>query len=376
MLCLDENYKKRGKGCGRLDTTGMAHHAYTTREGPWFVPSGPNDVTIGVLGRLTKALDRAANAGAVPRGLPIWLTEFGIQSYPDDIQGVPLARQPEYQAISERIARSNERVASFSQYLLRDDPATGPDEFGGFESGLRLADGRAKPSLDGWRLPLSVRREGSKVSIWGRVRPATAPATAELQIQQGSGEWRTLQNVTTDARGSFTLRGVVPQRAALAPAVDGARRRRSARARRFARTPAGRSGGVAAQLWLLRHGEAEPHDARPDPERRLTERGEAQSRDAGRALAALGIALRARVHEPEGQGARDGAARVRVARRRTGRAPAAGRGSRHARGAGAGRRQVARRGGRCSSVTSPTCRRSCTNSRALGHSSRRAGSPG
>ena len=62
------------------------------------------------------------------------------------------------------------------------------------------------------------------MSIWGRVRPATAPVTAELQIQQGSGAWRTLQNVTTDAKGSFTLRGVVPQRAALAPALDGARR--------------------------------------------------------------------------------------------------------------------------------------------------------
>jgi phosphohistidine phosphatase len=46
---------------------------------------------------------------------------------------------------------------------------------------------------------------------------------------------------------------------------------------------------VAAQLWLLRHGEAEPHDARPDHERRLTERGEAQARDAGRALAATGV---------------------------------------------------------------------------------------
>ncbi len=46
---------------------------------------------------------------------------------------------------------------------------------------------------------------------------------------------------------------------------------------------------MAAQLWLLRHGEAEPHDARPDADRRLTERGEAQSRDAGRALVALGI---------------------------------------------------------------------------------------
>jgi phosphohistidine phosphatase len=44
---------------------------------------------------------------------------------------------------------------------------------------------------------------------------------------------------------------------------------------------------VATQLWLLRHGEAEPHDARPDPDRRLTERGEAQSRAAGAALRAL-----------------------------------------------------------------------------------------
>jgi phosphohistidine phosphatase len=44
---------------------------------------------------------------------------------------------------------------------------------------------------------------------------------------------------------------------------------------------------MAQQLWLLRHGEAEPHDARPDPERRLTERGEDQSRAAGRAFKAL-----------------------------------------------------------------------------------------
>jgi len=46
---------------------------------------------------------------------------------------------------------------------------------------------------------------------------------------------------------------------------------------------------MARQLWFLRHGEAEPHDARPDAERRLTERGEDQSRIAGRALAALGL---------------------------------------------------------------------------------------
>ena len=46
---------------------------------------------------------------------------------------------------------------------------------------------------------------------------------------------------------------------------------------------------MAQQLWLLRHGEAEPHDARPDPERRLTDRGREQARAAGRALAALKV---------------------------------------------------------------------------------------
>jgi phosphohistidine phosphatase len=48
---------------------------------------------------------------------------------------------------------------------------------------------------------------------------------------------------------------------------------------------------MAAQLWFLRHGEAEPHGARPDADRRLTDRGEAQARAAGAALAALGIPL-------------------------------------------------------------------------------------
>jgi phosphohistidine phosphatase len=46
---------------------------------------------------------------------------------------------------------------------------------------------------------------------------------------------------------------------------------------------------MAQQLWLLRHGEAEPHDAAPDEDRELTDRGREQSRTAGLALAALRI---------------------------------------------------------------------------------------
>jgi phosphohistidine phosphatase len=56
---------------------------------------------------------------------------------------------------------------------------------------------------------------------------------------------------------------------------------------------------MANQLWLLRHGEAEPHDARPDAERRLTERGEGQSRSAGRALAGLQMTFQAVYTSPK-----------------------------------------------------------------------------
>jgi phosphohistidine phosphatase len=44
-----------------------------------------------------------------------------------------------------------------------------------------------------------------------------------------------------------------------------------------------------AQLWLLRHGEAVPHESKPDFERELTARGERQSAAAGEALARLGL---------------------------------------------------------------------------------------
>jgi phosphohistidine phosphatase len=42
-------------------------------------------------------------------------------------------------------------------------------------------------------------------------------------------------------------------------------------------------------IWLLRHGDAEDGDGKPDAERDLTEKGERQSVAAGRALKKLGV---------------------------------------------------------------------------------------
>src|SRR5919206_3643756 len=54
-----------------------------------------------------------------------------------------------------------------------------------------------------------------------------------------------------------------------------------------------------AQLWLLRHGEAVPHDAKPDDERELTARGRRQAAAAGAALARLGVELAACYTSPK-----------------------------------------------------------------------------
>jgi hypothetical protein len=204
VLCLSATYT-RDHTCGKLPAAGYAHHAYTTHAGPFFVPPSKNDVTIGVLGRLVSALDRAARTGAIAKHLPIYLTEFGIQSVPDPIYGVSQERQAEYQAISERLAWDQPRVASFSQYLLRDDlPLKGvpaSQRYGGFESGLRFADGRAKESLASFPVPLVALRSRGAVSLWGLARPAGT--TTKVTVLSGDRKFRAYKTYTTDARGYF-----------------------------------------------------------------------------------------------------------------------------------------------------------------------------
>jgi phosphohistidine phosphatase len=56
---------------------------------------------------------------------------------------------------------------------------------------------------------------------------------------------------------------------------------------------------VAQQLWLLRHGEAVPHDSKSDADRELTARGERQSASAGAALARLGVEFAAVYTSPK-----------------------------------------------------------------------------
>ena len=209
VLCLNGDYE-RDRSCGRLRADGYAHHPYTTRLGPFFRPPDRRDVTIGSLSRLNRALLRAGRAGAVRRGLPLWLTEFGIQSLPDTQLGVPQTRQAEYLALSERIARRNPRVVSVSQYLMRDsDPAPSgypaANRHPGFETGLRTSSGKPKRALRGFGLPLVALRGHRRTTLWGLVRGAATPTTVTIEYRNShTARWRRLKRDRTDRRGIWS----------------------------------------------------------------------------------------------------------------------------------------------------------------------------
>ena len=160
-------------------------------------------MTIGALSRLSNALNLAAGAHAIPGGVPIYLTEFGVQSFPNKFLGVSAAKQVEFDAIAEQIAYNTPRVAAFSQYLLKDDPVGGPANF---QTGLEYSNGRAKPLYFGWPIPLTVSGHGHGVSLWGLVRPATGPTKVTILVKaRGARHYKTLTTVTTNSAGYWSL---------------------------------------------------------------------------------------------------------------------------------------------------------------------------
>lgn len=210
-LCLNSQYHASGT-CEELHPYGYSHHAYTVGS-PTYKPEGRDNVTIGVLPRLSSALDKAAKAHAIPAHLPIYLTEFGIQSYPNRQLGVPQSKQAQYDALAEHIAWSNPRVAAFSQYLLHDDKLGGKPGssvhggFIGFQTGLEEYDGKRKALYYGFPVPLVVsHRHGGGYSLWGLVRPATAQTKLAVLAESSRGHhWRVLRALTTKTDGSWSF---------------------------------------------------------------------------------------------------------------------------------------------------------------------------
>jgi len=196
----------------RLAVAGFAHHPYQ-RGGsrpPAEPPQAPGEITIASPSRLRRVLDQAGRATRVPRRLPVFYTEFGFQTNPPDrIFGVRVALQARYINQSDWMAYRDPRVRAVAQYKLIDEAA-----LSSFQSGLRFLDGRAKPAYDAYRLPIWVSGRGSRLRVYGQVRPAPerTPQAVEVQNRPArGGAFTTVATVTVRSRrGQFVAR--VPRR--------------------------------------------------------------------------------------------------------------------------------------------------------------------
>jgi len=134
--------------CAPLHADGYAHHPYEFADPPERSFPGPDDVTIGSLGRLTSALDRLAAAGllSTPGGhpLPVYLTEFGYyRSGPHAL--APSTRAAYLVRAFGIAARLYPRVRQILQYLLVAPPPGYPG--GQFDTSLLTQTGVPTPAF-------------------------------------------------------------------------------------------------------------------------------------------------------------------------------------------------------------------------------------
>jgi hypothetical protein len=203
VFCLNAKFKRQG-GCTPIDADGWAQHPYDPFDAP-FEEGTHNLINLATLGELTDALNKAKRAGAVRRRLPIYVTEYGVESVPDRRFGVSQLQQAEFISISEYLMYLNGRIRTFGQYLLQDDKGNAQINF---QTGLRFDDGRNKLSYEAFKIALVAQRRTPtqhQVTIWGHVRPEGAPFTVTVKAR-GPGAERTLKTVHTNGAGYFQFR--------------------------------------------------------------------------------------------------------------------------------------------------------------------------
>ena len=189
--------------------SGWAHHPYELTFPPTKRPAKPDWATIANLGDLQAMLRRIRLRYQQPTtgGVPLYLTEFGYQSKPEDQLGVTRTQQAAYLNHAEYIAWRNRDVRTLAQFLLRDDgePATRT-----FQSGMRTHAGARKQAWAAYRFPIHVRKpsvqRGRRLSIWGLPRPAADGSRPRVRVEfrrNGTTTWRKLMSVRGDARKGY-----------------------------------------------------------------------------------------------------------------------------------------------------------------------------
>ena len=125
MTCVNKKYK-RARSCPKLKADGYAHHPYDFGHAPNYQYPGADNVTIGTLSRLTKALDKLSRAGVLRMNgggkMPLYLTEYGY--FASGHRALSKKLRSRYLKQAYSIALKNSRVKSQLQYLLVSPPRT------------------------------------------------------------------------------------------------------------------------------------------------------------------------------------------------------------------------------------------------------------
>jgi hypothetical protein len=164
----------------------------------------------------------------VRKGLPIYSTEFGIQTDPPDCVGfgAPIDRQAAILNEAEYDSYVSRRVKTYSQYLLIDDPVLtqfepGSNErYGRYQTGLLWGQNAVRcespgvkfrygtpkqPTFNAFQTPIYVRKlkSGRAVQVFGRARPRGRTPQA-IDILHNN---RVVDTVTATGYFLRTLRG-------------------------------------------------------------------------------------------------------------------------------------------------------------------------
>ena len=214
---------------GLFHATGWAHHPYDMLYPPAVRPRPADWVTMANLGDLSRELRRIyARYGQktqTPRGVPLYLTEYGYQTLPDPIH-ISFNQQAAFLNEAEYLAARNPNVRALSQFLLVDDA---PDPkfsvktqsrlaWRTFQTGLTLQSGKRKPAYRAYTTPLLVKtprvRRGTGVQIFGMLRAAAPTARPKVSLQwrpKGGKRWRTRRTITVGGpRHYFNTKISVP----------------------------------------------------------------------------------------------------------------------------------------------------------------------
>jgi hypothetical protein len=180
VTCANKRYK-RAKHCGTLKTDGYAHHPYDFDHKPTYRYPGKDNVTIGVLSRLTSALSKLRKAKLLRTpsgGVPfVYLTEYGYFS--SGKRKVSASTKAKYLVQAFTIAQRNSRVKQMLHYLLLQPPR---GRFRFFDTSIATLKGKptkAFTALETW---------ANKAATAGRIAVATPPSVGGGETPAGPGE--------------------------------------------------------------------------------------------------------------------------------------------------------------------------------------------